>query len=393
VGAGTGSARRWWLLAVAGTAVLCAVVLWLSVGLGPRFWVGAAILTAFVAFWAVVVRNPDDENTPRSVTVLAVTVLVTGALTATDTSLAFFQVIAYPAAWTLLGSIRRSAIACAVIAIVVGIAFPIRLGFTTTPIVLAVAVEGISFVFAIAMGVWISRIAELGNERKRLLDELTAAQAQLEVLHRDAGATDERERLARELHDTIAQSLTGQVLLAQRARRELAAGTLTDETLGLIETGSREALTETRSLVAASARVELPGGGLVTALEQLAARFERESGIAVSVTSSLDAALDRDAEVVLLRCAQEGMANVRKHAGAHAVRVGLSSADGFARVDVVDDGHGFEPAAAASAGFGLSGLRDRLGLVGGSLDVDGTPGRTTLSARLPLRSTPATAAS
>ena len=374
--------RRWWLLAVAGTAVLCAVVLWLSVGLSPRFWIGATILAAFVVFWGLV-AHPDEEDTPRSLVVLSVTILVTGALTATDTSLAFFQVIAFPAAWTLLGSVRRSAIACAAIAVVVAVAFPIRLGFTTTPIVLAVVIEGISFVFAMVMGLWISRIAELGHERKRLLDELTAAQAQLEVLHRDAGATDERERLARELHDTIAQSLTGQVLLAQRARRELGAGTLTDETLELLESASRDALAETRSLVAASARVELPGGGLVTALEQFAARFQRESGITVAVTSTLNVPLDRDAEVVLLRCAQEGLANVRKHAGARAVRIRLSSDDGFARVEVADDGRGFDPEHAAS-GFGLTGLRDRLGLVGGDLSVDGTPGATTLTARLPL---------
>lgn len=384
--AGRVTARGWWLLAVAGTSLLCGIVLALSVGLTPRFWIGAGILATFTAFWAAFVVRPEEEDTPRSVAALVVTILVTGALTATDTSLAFFQVIAFPAAWTLQGSIRRSVIACAAIAVVVGVAFPIRLGFTTTPIVLGVVIEGISFVFAIAMGVWISRIAELGHERKRLLDELTAAQAQLEVLHRDAGATDERERLARELHDTIAQSLTGQVLLAQRARRELAAGTLGDDTLELMESAARAALTETRSLVAASARVELPGGGLVGALEQLAARFQRESGITVAVHSTLDVPLDRDAEVVLLRCAQEGLANVRKHAGAHAVRVELSSEGGFARVEVADDGHGFEPVAAASAGFGLSGLRDRLGLVGGSLAIDGTPGATTLTARVPVHS-------
>jgi signal transduction histidine kinase len=378
--------RHWWLLAVTGSSLLCAIVLWLSLGVAPRFWIGLGILLAFTAFWAVFVVRPHDEDTPRSLVALAVTIAVTGALTAVDTSLAFFQVIAFPAAWTLLGSVRRSVIASAVIAVVVGFAFPIRLGFTTAPITLAIAIEGISFVFAIAMGVWISRIADLGQERKRLLDELTAAQSQLEVLHRDAGATDERERLARELHDTIAQSLTGQVLLTQRARRELAAGTLTDETLQLVESASREALAETRSLVAASARVELPGGGLVSALEQLATRFQRESAIAVTVTSTLAEPLDRDAEVVLLRCAQEGLANVRKHAGARAVRVELSSADGFARVRLTDDGHGFEPIAAASAGFGLSGLRDRLDLVGGSLAIDGTPGATTLTARVPVHS-------
>jgi len=378
------TARSWWLLAVAGAGLVSGVVLWLSVGDAPRFWIGAGILLAFIVFWAVVVVRPAEEDTPRSLLALVVTIAVTGALTAVDTSLAYFQVIAFPAAWTLLGSIRRAVIASAVIAVVVGFAFPVRLGFRAASITLAVAIESLSFAFAIAMGVWISRIAELGHERKRLLDELTAAQSQLELLHRDAGATDERERLARELHDTIAQTLTGQVLLTQRARRELAAGSLTDDTLGLIESASREALTETRSLVAASARVELPGGGLLGALEQLAARFQRESGITVTVGSTLTEPLDRDAEVVLLRCAQEGLANVRKHAGARAVRVELGCEQGFARVQVTDDGSGFEPVAAAAAGFGLSGLRDRLALVGGSLALDGTPGATTLTARVPL---------
>jgi signal transduction histidine kinase len=380
------TSRGWWMLALAGASILSIVILGLSEGIGARFGIGAAILAAFFVFWALVAR-PGEEGTRRAVLVLVVTIAVTGALTAVDTSLAFFQAIAFPAAWTLLATTRRSVLASAAIAVAVAVAFPIRLGMTRETVVLALAIEGVSFVFAVVMGLWISRIAELGNERKRLLDELTAAQAQLEVLHRDAGATAERERLARELHDTIAQSLTGQVLLAQRARRELAAGSLSDETLELLEEASREALAETRSLVAASARVELPGGGLVEALRQFAARFQRESGIEVAVTAELDPAVEnalgRDAEVVLLRCAQEGLANVRKHAGARAVRVVLSTADGVATVAVIDDGHGFDPAAAAS-GFGLSGLRDRLGLVGGELAVDGTAGATTLTARLPL---------
>jgi len=383
VRAGRMTDRHWWLLAVAGSGVLSAAVLWLTLGLAPRFWIGLGVLVVFTVFWGLFVVRPNEEDTPRSLVALVVTILVTGALTAIDTSLAFFQVIAFPAAWTLLGSIRRSVIASAVIAVVVGVAFPIRLGVTPATITLAVAIEGLSFVFAIAMGVWISRIADLGNERKRLLDELTAAQSQLEVLHRDAGATDERERLARELHDTIAQTLTGQVLLTQRARRELAAGSLTDGTLELIESTARAALTETRSLVAASARVDLPGGGLLSALEHLAARFQRESGITVTVSGAVGEALDRDAEVVLLRCAQEGLANVRKHAGARAARVTVSATENVASLTVLDDGHGFDPGRAAP-GFGLSGLRDRLGLVGGSLAIDGTPGATTLTARVPV---------
>lgn len=377
------TAGRWWLLALLGASALSVVVLWLGVGIGVRLWIGVAILVVYLVMWATVAR-PPEEGTRRAIVILVVTIVVAGALTAVDTSLAFFQAFAFPAAWTLLATARRSILASGVLCIVEVAAFLIRLGIHPESIVVALSIEGVSFVFAVAMGLWITRIADLSDERKRLLDELTAAQRQLEVLHRDAGATGERERLARELHDTIAQSLTGQVLLAQRARREFAAGSLTDDTLELLETGSRETLAETRTLVAAGARVELPGGGLLTALDQLAGRIERESGITVAVTSTIgDTDLPRDTEVVLLRCAQEGLANVRKHAGAHEVRVTISATDGFASLTVIDDGHGFYPEHPAS-GFGLSGLRDRLGLVGGDLSVDGTAGATTLTARLPL---------
>src|SRR3954471_19312942 len=139
--------RQGWLLAVAGASLLSVLVLWLTLGITPRFWIGLGILVAFTAFWAVFVVRPNEEDTARSITTLVVTILVTGALTATDTSLAFFQVIAFPAAWTLTGSLRRSVIACAVISVVVGFAFPIRLGFTSSAITLAAAIEGISFVF------------------------------------------------------------------------------------------------------------------------------------------------------------------------------------------------------------------------------------------------------
>ncbi len=107
-----------------------------------------------------------------------------------------------------------------------------------------------------------------------------------------------------------------------------------------------------------------------------------------STTVDPAAPLGRDSEVVLLRCAQEGLANVRKHAGATTARLELTVDATRATLRVVDDGTGFDPAA-ASGGFGLSGLRDRIALVGGSVSVDGTPGATTLTARLPLAEVPA----
>jgi signal transduction histidine kinase len=240
----------------------------------------------------------------------------------------------------------------------------------------------LSLGFAIIMGNWISRIAEFGAEKACLLEELTAAQDELATLHRDAGVTAERARLSREVHDTVAQSLTGLVLLAQRARRGFASGGLDDETLELIETSARDALAETRALVAAAAPVELTQGGIADALQRLAERFERETRIRVSVTTTLDEPLDRDAEVVLLRCAQEGLANVRKHSAAANARVELTTHAGDARLVVTDDGRGFP--AEVHAGFGLAGLRDRLALAGGALEIDGTPGATALTATLPL---------
>ncbi len=174
------------------------------------------------------------------------------------------------------------------------------------------------------------------------------------------------------------------MLLWQRSRRELSAGTLTDSTLQLLETGARDALAETRSLVAGSAPVEL-NAGIAPALTRLGERFTRETGVEVTTTCTIDpsAPLGRDTEVVLLRFAQEGLANVRKHAGASSARLELAVEAEEATMRVIDDGRGFDPAT-VSDGFGLSGLRDRVALVGGSVSVDGTSGATTLTARLPL---------
>jgi signal transduction histidine kinase len=283
--------------------------------------------------------------------------------------------------WVLSEGRRDATVASIGVAIAVGAGFSVSITADNAwqQILLS---QTLSVGFSIIMGNWIWRIAEFGAEKTRLLDELTAAQDELATLHRDAGITAERARMSREVHDTVAQSLTGLVLLAQRARRGFASGSLDDETLELIETSARDALAETRALVAAAAPVELTQGGIAEALERLAERFERETRIRVSVSTSLDEPLDRDTEVVLLRCAQEGLANVRKHSAAAHARMELTVASGDARLVLSDDGRGFP--AEARAGFGLAGLRDRLALAGGTLEVDGTPGATALTATLPI---------
>src|SRR4051794_17444542 len=122
------TSRRWWLLAVAAAALISVLVLAVSIGVGVRLGIGVAILVAFVAFWAIVFR-PDCEGTPRALLVLVVTIVATGALTCVATELAYFQTIAFPVAWTVLTSTRRSILASAAIALVVWFAFFVRLGF------------------------------------------------------------------------------------------------------------------------------------------------------------------------------------------------------------------------------------------------------------------------
>jgi signal transduction histidine kinase len=379
---------RWWDLGIALAAVSVLIIV-AATEPAPRDWIvaGAAVLL-LTGGWVITGRTAREGDV-RSMVFSVILVLVAGTLVSVAPILAICQTFVYPMVWMLSRSIRAAVAFNVAVALSVGAGFVLSIGTSPDALISTAITVVLSLSFSLALGFWITRIARVGEERKILLDTLTAAQDELAVLHRDAGITSERERIARDLHDTIAQTLAGLVLLGQRSRRELAAGTLTDETLELIESGARDALAETRSLVADGAPVELTGG-IAAALTRLGERFARESGISVTDTSAIDPAapLGRDTEVVLLRCAQEGLANVRKHAGATAARLELTVDASGATIRVVDDGRGVDPGATA-AGFGLSGLRDRLALVGGTVTLDGTPGSTTLMARIPFDEVPA----
>jgi signal transduction histidine kinase len=372
---------RWWLLGLAGVGVFVIATLVVTTAPPVELTVGVVVVAVYAAIFLVLRRRAVVERSPAAITLIVATVLFAGAVAGLEPLLAIVQCFAYPAVWVLSEGRRDATVASIGVAIAVGAGFSVSITDANAwqQILLS---QTLSVGFSVIMGNWIWRIAEFGAEKTRLLDELTAAQDELAGLHRDAGITAERARMSREVHDTVAQSLTGLVLLAQRARRGFASGSLDDETLELIETSARDALAETRALVAAAAPVELTQGGIAEALERLAERFERETRIRVSVSTSLDEPLDRDTEVVLLRCAQEGLANVRKHSAAAHARMELTVASGDARLVLSDDGRGFP--AEARAGFGLAGLRDRLALAGGTLEVDGTPGATALTATVPV---------
>jgi signal transduction histidine kinase len=370
--------QRWWSIAVVGTASVLASMLVLS---SPRVWqlnLGLASIAVFVAFWFALGARAT-EGSRAAVVLVTVTVLFAGAVTLADPNLAVVQCIAFPLVWTRLQKTSSAIVASFGTALITAAA----LAITTGSLLQAVVIEAFSLVFAIALGVWITAIATQSHARQRLIDELRTTQHTVALLSQDAGVTSERERLAREIHDTIAQDLTGLVLLAQSANRELVAGdtTAASAQLTLLEQGARSALAETRALVAATAPADLETGGIAAALERLGQRYERETSLSVTVRAYADPTLSRDLEVVLLRCAQEGLANVRKHASASRVALTLAVAPSGHTLTVADDGHGFDPAD-QSTGFGLSGMRERLALVGGALaitsDADGTTLEVTL---------------
>jgi signal transduction histidine kinase len=348
---------------------------WESVGLT------FAVALAYAVFFALVVRRARALS-PMAYVAVGVTMIAAGVLTAVVPSNAVLQFWAFPLLWALLPHRVVAIAASFVLAAAVFGGFAVSTGHEPGWLMTSLLTEGVSFGVSIVMGLWISSVYAYGVERERLLSELTAAQDELAALHRDAGVTSERERLSRELHDTLAQSLTAAVLLVQRARREAASGEPVEETLDLVEESVRTGLGETRLLVAGNAPVELAGGGIATALETLAARFRREAGVEVDVDVRLHAPLERETETALLRCAQEAFGNIRKHAGAHRVTVVLTDDAAGAQLRVRNDGRGFDPDAAA-AGFGLSGLRARLRLVGGTLELDGGEGAVELRARVP----------
>jgi signal transduction histidine kinase len=364
---------RWWLAAALVVCTVLAVLLLTSDRDPWRLALGLGALVAFLVAWAVLAKDASDGN--RAALVLTVvTVVVSGAGTASMANFAIFQCLAFPLVWVVARSVRAAIVANVAVALSVGVGFLISRPLDQVELVEITFTVLLSLVFSIVFGLWISHFATLSEERQRLLDRLQATQAELESVSREAGVISERERLAREIHDTIAQDLTGMVMLAQRARQETDAAERETQ-LAQLEQTAREALTETRALVADSAPASLDAG-LVAALERLTERFTRETGIRVTLSADGDG-LDRSAEVVVLRCTQEALSNVRKHSGADAASVTLTRGT----LTISDTGHGFDPAA-PTTGFGLSGMRDRLALVGGSLEVASGASGTTLTISL-----------
>ncbi|MCL2515432.1 MAG: sensor histidine kinase [Microbacteriaceae bacterium] len=378
--------RPWgWDAAVAAGVLVCALMTWLMgpgivADTGQPGWVPWALLALFAAAYAAVGRRAIYRPAPGSLLFgySALVVILAGAMCLLIPSLATIQCVAYPLAWCTLRT-RWAIVQSCAIAVAVFVGFLLSPVQQSQPYLLATsaAIAALSLAFALFLGLYISHIAAYGHERARLLAELTAAQDELATMHRQAGETSERARLARELHDTVTQSLTGLVMLSERAGAQLRAGQSAEAaaSVSLVESAAREALDEARSLVATMTPVATDSG-LAEALRRVGARFERETGVVVE-TQVVEQQLPREQEVVLLRCAQEGLANVRKHAQARRVVVAVTrdEATGAVALSVRDDGVGLTAESLGDdPGFGVAGMCERVGMLGGTLTLGTRPG-------------------
>jgi signal transduction histidine kinase len=236
-------------------------------------------------------------------------------------------------------------------------------------------------------------IDELGETNARLaaaMQENAALHAQLVTSARDAGVGDERERLAREIHDTIAQGLAGIVAQLQAARSTAERPADRERHLDTAAELARSTLVEARRSVQALRPEQLETARLPEALADVAARWSEVNGVPAAVTTTGTARpLHPEVEIALLRTGQEALANVGKHAAAGRVGVTLSYMEDVVTLDVRDDGIGFDPAALPGepvdgTGFGLTGMRQRVARVAGRLEIESAPGEgTAVSATVP----------
>ncbi|MFC9930885.1 sensor histidine kinase [Streptomyces sp. NPDC127190] len=229
------------------------------------------------------------------------------------------------------------------------------------------------------------------EQRRRLIEELTATRADLARAEHAAGVLAERERLAREIHDTLAQGLSSIQLLLRAAERALPdTAEHAARYVGQARQAAVDNLAEARRFVAALTPPALDGSTLADALERLCATTSARHQLAARFqVTGTPVALPTAHEVALLRVAQSALANTVRHARATRAEVALGHLGDRVTVTVRDDGTGFEPDRLPApdpeaGGFGLAAMRARLQSLGGTLTLVSAPGQgTTLTAELP----------
>lgn len=356
-----------------GFAVIAGIVALTFATTAP--WPGPALVSlgsvAAIAVGYVLLGRPGAQSGTRTLTTAYLVVLVVATTVATVAvpAGAYLLFVSYSHIWFFSRSRTEGVLWTVALTAGMAVATYATLAQRGGDPVDAAVQLAAGLVFSVGLGLWVTSVAERSEERAQLLERLRAAQDELARSHHDAGVLAERARLAQEIHDTLAQGFTSVVMLSQAASAELERGRAAEAAtrLGTIEQVARDNLAEARALVAAFAPAPLADADLRQALDRLARGFARETGLAIDVRLDDGLALPAETSVVVLRAAQEALANVRRHARARHVVLALAQHDGEVELRVDDDGTGIPDG--TPEGFGLRGMRERADTAGGTLVV------------------------
>jgi signal transduction histidine kinase len=359
--------QRWWHVSY--------LVFMLAIAAGWAFasgipsgqrWIGLGLVGVLIAAYVTVGRRilmGPYQASVASVSYLLLVCVCTLVLIQLQPFNHFLLFIAFSHIWSMLPFPWSAGFAFSLSGalVVLSIVFGDR---TPSSILTSLVVYGITTVLGFLLGMWITGVISESEKRKELIDELGQARAELAESHHREGVLAERERLAIEIHDTLAQGFMSILMLSQAPE--------TPDRMERIERTARENLAEARSLIEELGPDDLRSGTLADACRRVVAKLDVEAEFRLHGEPR---ALPANAEVVLLRATQEALTNVRKHARAERVEVTLAYGESETSVEVSDDGVGFEVSSAE--GFGLRGMRNRVRQVDGRLEVESAPGRGT----------------
>ena len=225
----------------------------------------------------------------------------------------------------------------------------------------------------------------------RMQQEITRKNEQLLEDQRHMAVLEERERLAGEMHDSLAQVLGYVHLKAQTTKRALACQDVTkaEEELEDIASLAHEAYKDVREAILGLRETVSPAGGIAGTLRQYLQKFSRQAGISAELEVQGDEApqLSPEVEVQLVRVIQEALTNVRKHANADKAWVRIRRHNGEVNINIEDNGQGFDPALVRANGqrFGVRIMRERVESVGGRFEIESSPScGTKVQIYLPL---------
>ncbi|HEU4920896.1 MAG TPA: sensor histidine kinase [Candidatus Limnocylindrales bacterium] len=395
-----------WHVVVAAGLSLTTISAWLAGDLdGPRL-VAALVITGLLGLgYAYVfgIRTPGDLSQPLNVAYLLAWGVAYVVLLRLSPSYFWIQPVLYSQIFFLVEWRATVAILALFVALTLQYQVELSGGLAGSDIGELIG-PVLTILFFLVLSVWIGKIIEESADRRELIERLESTRRELAERERQTAVLEERERVSRELHDTLAQDLIGIVThlhAAEAASDPDAAARHRDEAVRM----AQEGLAETRRLVWALRPTALEGSSLAESIGRTIERWRAANGIQASLTvTGRPHGLHPDVEVALLRSAQEGLANVVRHAGAREVTVSLSYLGDVVTLDVHDDGAGFDPDAVPAGpapelsrrspsgtppldqglGLGLRGLRERAERLGGSVAVESTPGEgTTLGVTLP----------